>query len=91
MADVMNDVLMDLQSAAGGHCAEASSGDAVAGVPARWVARPGTTQETSAVMRVAATNGLSVVAARGRHQAPLGLTAGVARPHSRHDRDGRGG
>jgi len=45
--------------------AQATVGDAVDGVPARWVARPGSTEEVSTVLRVAAGLGLRVVA-RGR-------------------------
>ncbi|HEX2301358.1 MAG TPA: FAD-binding oxidoreductase [Pseudonocardiaceae bacterium] len=46
-------------------CAEVSDAgadDAVDGVPARWVARPGSTEEVSAVLRAAASLGLRVVA-----------------------------
>lgn len=42
--------------------AQATVGDAVDGVPARWVARPGSTEEVSAVLRAAAGLGLRVVA-----------------------------
>ena len=42
--------------------AQATAGDAVDGVPARWVARPGSTEEVSAVLRAAAGLGLRVVA-----------------------------
>jgi glycolate oxidase FAD binding subunit len=44
-----------------GEVAEATAGDAVDGVPARWVAWPGSTQEVSAVLRAAARLGLRVV------------------------------
>jgi glycolate oxidase FAD binding subunit len=47
--------------AACGDVAEASAGDTVDGVPARWVARPASTEEVSAVLRAAATLGLRVV------------------------------
>ncbi|MGH3780169.1 MAG: FAD-binding oxidoreductase, partial [Pseudonocardiaceae bacterium] len=42
--------------------AQATVGDTVDGVPARWVARPGSTEEVSAVLRAAAGLGLRVVA-----------------------------
>lgn len=57
----MADVLEDLRTAVGGQASEATRADTVAGVPARWVARPGTTAQTSAVMRAAAAHGLTVV------------------------------
>jgi glycolate oxidase FAD binding subunit len=57
----MADVLGDLRTAAGGHAGEATEADAVAGMPARWVARPGSTEETSAVLRCAAAHDLTVV------------------------------
>lgn len=41
--------------------AEATAEDTVDGVPARWVARPGSTQEVSAVLHAAARLGLRVV------------------------------
>jgi glycolate oxidase FAD binding subunit len=47
--------------AACGEIAEATPDDTVDGVPARWVAWPGNTEEVSAVLRVAATLGLRVV------------------------------
>lgn len=65
--------LDDLAEAVGGNAAEATEADAVAGVAARWVAAPGSTQEAAALLGVAATNGLHVVV-RGRgtalHWAP---------------------
>lgn len=42
--------------------APAAVGDTVDGVPARWVARPGSTEEVAAVLRAAAGLGLRVVA-----------------------------
>lgn len=48
--------------AACGDVAEATADDTVDGVPARWVARPGSTEEVSAVLRAAARLGLRVVA-----------------------------
>ena len=48
-----------------GDIAEATDGDTVDGVPARWVARPGGTEEVSMVLRAAAGLGLRVLA-RGR-------------------------
>lgn len=53
--------LRGLQSACG-EVTEATAGDAVDGVPARWVARPASTEEVSAVLRTAAELGLRVVA-----------------------------
>lgn len=47
--------------AACGEVTEAGIGDAVDGVPARWVARPAGTGEVSAVLRAAAALGLRVV------------------------------
>ncbi|HET9257965.1 MAG TPA: FAD-binding oxidoreductase, partial [Pseudonocardiaceae bacterium] len=41
---------------------EATAGDTVDGVTARWVARPASTEEVSAVLRAAASLGLRVVA-----------------------------
>jgi glycolate oxidase FAD binding subunit len=57
----MADILQDLRAAAGGNASEATDADAVAGMPARWVARPGSTDETSALLRAAAAHGLTVV------------------------------
>ncbi len=57
----MADVLGDLRAAVGGDASEATRADTVAGMPARWVVRPGTTAHTSAVMRAAAAHGLTVV------------------------------
>ncbi len=48
--------------AACGDVAEATTDDTVDGVPARWVARPGSTEEVSAVLRAVARLGLRVVA-----------------------------
>ncbi|MGH3548956.1 MAG: FAD-binding oxidoreductase, partial [Pseudonocardiaceae bacterium] len=45
--------------------AQATAGDTVDGVPARWVARPGNNEEVSAVLRAAAGLGLRVVARGG--------------------------
>jgi glycolate oxidase FAD binding subunit len=45
-----------------GDVAEATAADTVDGVPARWVARPRSTEEVSAVLRAAAGLGLTVVA-----------------------------
>ncbi|HET7399954.1 MAG TPA: FAD-binding oxidoreductase [Intrasporangium sp.] len=58
----MADVLEDLRAATGGNAGPATEADAVDGVPARWVARPRTTEETSAVLRATAAHGLAVVA-----------------------------
>jgi glycolate dehydrogenase FAD-binding subunit len=48
--------------AACGDVAQATADDTVDGVPARWVAWPGSTEEVSAVLRAAARMGLRVVA-----------------------------
>ena len=53
--------LDELAEATGGHAAEAAEADAVAGVPARWVAAPGSTAEASTLLRLAADRGLRVV------------------------------
>ncbi|MGH3931029.1 MAG: FAD-binding oxidoreductase [Pseudonocardiaceae bacterium] len=53
---------LDGLRAACGAVAEAGIGDVVDGVPARWVARPGSTEEVSTVLRAAASLGLTVVA-----------------------------
>ncbi len=53
---------LDGLRAACGDVAEATADDTVDGVPARWVARPGSTEEVSAVLRAAAGLGLRVVA-----------------------------
>jgi len=58
-------VLDDLAETVDGHAREARPDDAVAGVPARWVAAPGSTAEASALLRTAARQGLTVVP-RGR-------------------------
>jgi glycolate oxidase FAD binding subunit len=53
--------LDDLRAATEGHAGEAADTDAVDGMPARWVALPGSAQETAAVMRVATEHDLAVV------------------------------
>jgi glycolate oxidase FAD binding subunit len=58
-------VLEDLTACVDGHAREAGPGDAVAGVPARWVAAPGSIEQASALLRTAARLGLTVVP-RGR-------------------------
>jgi glycolate oxidase FAD binding subunit len=58
----MTDVLDALAAATGGDAGEAGPADAVDGVPARWVASPGSTEEAGAVLRVAAEHDLAVVA-----------------------------
>ena len=58
----MTGVLDDLRSATGGHAAAAGAADTVGGVPAAYVAAPGSTAEAAAVLRVAAARGLAVVA-----------------------------
>ena len=54
-----------LRQATGGHAEPAGDGDAVDGVPARFVAAPGSTEEAAAVLRTAAAEGLAVVARGG--------------------------
>jgi glycolate oxidase FAD binding subunit len=63
MGDVIlkSAALEDLLAATDGHAAEAAKADAVDGMAARWVALPGSAQETGAVMRVAAEHDLAVV------------------------------
>ena len=58
------DVLDALTKATGGHAAVAGAADLVGGMPAKWVVAPGSTEETAAVLKVAAAEGLAV-AARG--------------------------
>ena len=53
---------LDGLRAACGEVAEATAEDTVDGVPARWVARPASTEEVSAVLRAAATLELRMVA-----------------------------
>lgn len=60
----MGDVLDALQRATDGHAAVAGEADLVGGVPAKWVAAPGSTEQTATVLRTAAAEGLAV-AARG--------------------------
>ena len=50
-----------LRQATGGHAEPAGDGDAVDGVPARFVAAPGSTEEAAAVVRAAAAEGLALV------------------------------
>jgi glycolate oxidase FAD binding subunit len=58
----MGDVILEnLSAATEGHAARATEADAVDRMPARWVARPGTTEQTAAAMRVAADHDLAVV------------------------------
>jgi glycolate oxidase FAD binding subunit len=58
MGDV---VLENLSAATEGHAVAATETDAVDRIAARWVALPGTTEQTAAVMRVAADHDLAVV------------------------------
>lgn len=57
----MADILDELNAATNGHATVATSDDAVAGMPSSWVARPGSTAETSAVLKAAAAHGHTVV------------------------------
>jgi glycolate oxidase FAD binding subunit len=59
------EVLDALRQATGGHAEPAGDGDAVDGVPARFVAAPGSTEEAAAVVRTAAAEGLAIVARGG--------------------------
>ncbi|MGS2614910.1 FAD-binding oxidoreductase [Micromonospora sp. LZ34] len=63
-----DDVLAALRAAAGGRDAVRPAGpaDAVAGVPPRHVAAPGSTEEVAALLRAAAARDLAVVAEGGR-------------------------
>ena len=55
-------VLEQLLEATADHAADAADGEGVDGVPARWVAAPGSAEQASAVMRVAGEHDLAVVA-----------------------------
>ena len=58
----MGDVILEsLSAATEGHAVAATEADAVDRMPARWVAMPDSTEQTAAVMRVAADNDLAVV------------------------------
>ncbi len=57
----MSEVLDQLGAATSGHACPAAAADAVDGVPVRWVASPGDTQETAAVMKIADSHEMSVV------------------------------
>ena len=49
----MGDVILEsLCAATEDHASVATEADAVDRMPARWVARPGSTEQTAAVMRV---------------------------------------
>ncbi|MHB1474917.1 MAG: FAD-binding oxidoreductase, partial [Dermatophilaceae bacterium] len=54
-------ILESLSVATEGHAVDAGEADAVDRMPARWVARPASTEQTAAVMRVAADHDLAVV------------------------------
>src|ERR1044072_6943900 len=58
-------VLDELAASVEGHAREAGPDDAVAGVPARWVAAPDSAEQASAPLRTAAPHALTV-APRGR-------------------------
>jgi glycolate oxidase FAD binding subunit len=60
-----DEVLTELAKACDDHARPAEAGDQVGGVPARFVAAPGSTAETAEVLRVAAQRGLRVVARGG--------------------------
>jgi glycolate oxidase FAD binding subunit len=57
----MPEVLDQLMAATAGHASIAAITDAVDGVAARWLASPGDTTETAAVMKVADGHGMTVV------------------------------
>ena len=64
MGDVIlesRSILESLVAATEDHAVAATEADAVDRMPARWVARPGSTEQTAAVMRVAAEHDLAVV------------------------------
>ncbi len=61
----MTDVLDQLRDATQGQTDPASADDVVDEMPARWVARPGSTEETAAVLRICAEQD-QVVVPRGR-------------------------
>ena len=65
MTTVSLDAVRTALASACGDVTDATSADAVDGVPARLVARPGSTPETGELLRAAASFGLTVVA-RGR-------------------------
>jgi glycolate oxidase FAD binding subunit len=54
-------ILENLRAATEGHAVGATEADAVDSMPARWVALPVSTEQTAAVMRVAAHHDLAVV------------------------------
>ena len=54
-------ILENLRAATEGHAVEAAAVDEVGSMPARWVARPGSTEQTADVMRVGADHDLAVV------------------------------
>jgi glycolate oxidase FAD binding subunit len=58
----MSGMLDALARATGGHAGEAGEADQVGGVPARFVAAPGSTEEAAAVLRLAADADLAIVA-----------------------------
>lgn len=58
----MGDVILEsLCAATEDHASVATEADAVDRMPARWVARPGSTEQTAAAMRVCAEHDLAVV------------------------------
>src|ERR1019366_3304798 len=58
----MGDVILeDIGAATEGHAVGATEADAVDGMPPRWVAHADNTEQTAAVMRVAANHDLAVV------------------------------
>ena len=61
-------VLDELAASVDGHAREAGPEDAVAGVAARWVAAPSSTEQASALLRTASRHQLSVIP-RGRRTA----------------------
>ena len=58
----MRDVILEeLGATTEGHAVAATEADAVDGMPTRWVAQPDSTEQTAAVMRIAARHDLAVV------------------------------
>ena len=55
-----DEALEALRAAAGGAARVAGDGDAIAGVPARYVAEPGSTAEAAQVVRAAVAHDLSL-------------------------------
>src|SRR5665647_3377915 len=86
----MGDVILEeLGTATEGHAVVATEADAVDGMPTHWVAQPDSTEQTAAVMRVAANHDLAVVVGCNPHHGS-GLLGAVRlrHPAGRHTVDG---